>query len=107
MTLAASDQEGEGSPFFDPEEDQAPVVADVATDPNGDALEEGTGYIFDIYVVVPDGEGGEHIAKGGTYSYYEFAWPMSERLTDESWRAMLADGSQPARPDWTASFISQ
>jgi hypothetical protein len=107
MTLAASDQEGEGSPFFDQEEDQAPVVADVATDPNGRALEEGTGYIFDIYVVVPDGEGGEHIAKGGAYSYYEFDWPMSDRLTDESWRAMLAGGSQPARPDWTASFISQ
>jgi hypothetical protein len=108
MTLAAADpEEGEeGRPFFD-EDDQAAVVADVATDPNGYVLEEGVGRIFEIYVVVPDGLGGLHFARGGIFSYYEFRWPMSDRLTDEAWREMLGAGNAPDRPGWTESFIAE
>lgn len=111
MTLAAADQEGEGRPFFE-QEDQAPIVADVATglDPitgEGAVMEEGTGYIFDIYAIVPDGVGGLHIAQGGVFSYYEFSWPMADRLTDEKWREMLAAGEAPDRPEWTGSFVSE
>ncbi len=106
MTLAAADQEGDGMPFFE-EDDQAALVADVATDPLGSVLEEGTGYIFEIYAVVPDGVGGLHVAKGGVFSYYEFPWPMGERLTDETWRGMLAAGEAPEQPEWTTSFISE
>jgi len=106
MTLAAADQEGEGQPFFEDQE-QAALVADVATDPNGQALEEAIGRVFEIYVVVPDGVGGLHIAKGGVFSYYEFPWPMSDRLTDEAWRAMLEAGDAPDQPEWTGSFVSE
>ncbi|MGD1994617.1 MAG: DUF3160 domain-containing protein, partial [Anaerolineae bacterium] len=107
MTLAAADpEEGEGMPFFD-EDDQAAVIADVATDPNGYVLEEGVGRVFEIYVVVPDGLGGLHFARGAIFSYYEFSWPMSDRLTDEAWREMLAAGTAPDRPTWTESFISE
>jgi hypothetical protein len=106
MTLAAADQEGEGRPFFE-EDDQAALVADVATDPNGYVLEEAIGRIFEIYVVVPDGAGGVHIAKGGVFSYYEFSWPMDDRLTDESWRAVIEAGETPDQPEWTSSFISE
>jgi hypothetical protein len=105
ITLAAADAEGEGQPFFE-EEEQAALVADVATDPNGQVLEEAVGRVFEIYVVVPDGNGGNHLAKGGVYSYYEFPWPIGDRLTDESWRAILEAGSAPERPTWTESFIS-
>jgi hypothetical protein len=103
MTLAAADQEGEGRPFFE-EQEEAALVADVATDPNGEVLEEAIGRIHEIYVVVPDDEGNLHVAKGGVFSYYEFKWPMGDRLTDESWQAMLAAGTAPAQPDWTQSF---
>jgi len=107
ITLAAADQEETGgTPFFE-EEEQAALVADVATDPGGRVLEEAIGRIFEIYVVVPDGAGGLHIAKGGVFSYYEFPWPMGDRLTDEKWRAMLASGEAPAQPEWTASFIGK
>jgi len=107
MTLAAADpEEGEGEPFFD-EDDQAALVADVATDPNGRVLEEAIGRIFDIYVVIPDAQGNLQIARGGVFSYYEFPWPMGDRLTDEAWRQMLASGTAPARPAWTASFIAE
>jgi hypothetical protein len=106
MTLAAADPQGEGSPFFS-EDDQAALVADVATDPNGQVLEEATGRIFEIFVAVPDGRGGLHLAKGGVYSYYEFPWPMQDRLTDESWRAKVKAGQAPPQPDWTKSFVSK
>jgi len=105
MTLAAADQEGEGRPFFE-EQEQAALVADVATGP-GEVLEEAIGRIFEIYVAVPDGEGGRHIAKGGVFSYYEFPWPMEDRLTDEAWREMLAGGQAPDQPTWTASFVRE
>jgi hypothetical protein len=85
----------------------AALVADVATDPNGFVLEEGTGYINNIYVVVPV-DGKLRIAKGGVYSYYEFSWPLSDRLTDEKWRELLSNFEQaPKTPVWTNEFIGQ
>ena len=105
LTLAAADQDGEGRPFFE-EDEQAALVADVATGP-GEVLEEAIGRIFEIYVVIPDGEGGQHVAQGGVFSYYEFPWPMENRLTDEAWREMLVAGEAPDRPEWTSSFVGE
>lgn len=107
VTMAAADTpEGSYANEFS-EDEQAALVADVATDPQGQVLEEATGRIYEIYVVVPDGQGGLVLAKGGVYSYYEFAWPLSNRLTDEAWRQMVTEGQQPAPPAWTSSFIAQ
>jgi len=87
-------------------ENPAAIVADVATDPNGQVLEEGTGKIFEIYVVVPV-DGKLRIAKGGIYSYYEFSWPMSDRLTDKKWRELLNSGQAPDLPAWTDAFVAK
>ena len=94
------------------EEPQAAVIADVATDPNppGTVLEgKGVGRVNPIYVVVPivehDGSTYLQVAKGGVFSYYEFPWPIADRLTDEKWRGMLDDGSAPPVPEWTESFL--
>jgi hypothetical protein len=87
-------------------ENPAALVADVATDPNGQVLEEATGHISEIYVVVPV-DGKLRIAKGGVYSYYEFPWPMSDRLTDKKWRELLDSGQAPAMPTWTSEFIGK
>jgi hypothetical protein len=107
ITLSAADQEGEGgSPFFD-EPEPAALVADVATDPNGFVLEEAIGHVYDIYVVIPNGKGGLHVAKGGVFSYYEFSWPIADRLTDEKWREILGTGEAPDRPEWTGSFVAE
>ncbi len=70
-----------------------------------EALEEAVGYGYRIYVVVPHPRGGLQIAKGGVFSYYEFRWPVSDRLTDEKWLEMLKAGQAPAHPEWTQSFI--
>lgn len=88
------------------DQNPAAIVADVATDPNGQVLEEGTGKISEIYVVVPI-DGKLRIAKGGVYSYYEFTWPMSDRLTDKKWRELLNSGQAPQLPEWTNAFVAQ
>jgi hypothetical protein len=108
IALAAADKEGEGGmPWFD-DEKQAALVADVATDPDsGRVLEEAVGRVSEITVVVPDGQGNLHLARGGVFAYYEFPWPMDDRLTDEAWQAMLAAGQAPARPAWTDSFVAE
>ncbi len=87
-------------------EHPAALVADVATDPNGQVLEEGTGKIFPIYAVVPV-DGKLLIARGGVFTYYEFTQPISNRLTDEEWRKILdGQGTRPAPdlPDWTQVY---
>jgi len=105
LTIAAADKdEVEGRAFL--EDEEAAVVADVATDPMGFVLEEAVGRIFEIYVVA-EIEGQLVLTKGGVFSHYEFPWPMSDRLTDEAWREMLDAGQVPERPYWTGSFMAE
>lgn len=86
------------------DDNPAALVADVATDPNGQVLEEATGKIDTIYVIVPV-EGKLRIAKGGVFSYYEFPWPMTDRLTDTKWREILnGDKDIPSLPSWAESY---
>ncbi|MHB1043105.1 MAG: DUF3160 domain-containing protein [Eubacteriales bacterium] len=85
----------------------AALVADVATDVGGgQVLEEATGRVFNIYAVVPV-DGKPRIAIGGVYSYYEFLWPISDRLTDTRWHQMLDSGRVPPLPGWTGAFIAR
>ena len=92
-----------------------PVIADIATDPNGTVLEVGSGEADHIYVVFPiDGE--LHVGRGSCYSFYQFETPISDRLTDTEWRNMLSGGylddewnwvevnSAPEQPEWTMSY---
>jgi hypothetical protein len=107
FTLAAADTDsGEGHPIL--EDQKAALVADVATGPIADgtlsALEEAIGQPTIIYVVLP----GQpiRIATGAVYSYYEFPVPVSGRMTDEQWQAMIEAGKNPSAPDWTKLFIA-
>lgn len=111
LTMAAADMEGDDARPYLEEQPQAAVIADVATAPDpGVVLEVGVGRINEIYVVVPlalpDGRVQLQVAKGGTFSYYEFPWPMGDRLTDEKWRGLLDAGQAPPPPGWIESFFS-
>ncbi|MDP2896492.1 MAG: DUF3160 domain-containing protein [bacterium] len=82
------------------------MIADVHTDINSKkVLEEGVGYVKLMVVAykVPDGR--TLLGAGPVFSYYEFKWPMGDRLTDEKWTAMLESGTNPAQPDWVSSFM--
>lgn len=84
------------------------IVADVHTDPffTNQILEEGVGNPFLVFVV--NNVNGELIlSRGGTFSYYEFTYPLSNRLTDEEWQNILDIGiNVPDLPDWVSSFIA-
>jgi len=81
------------------------VIADVHTDVNTrTVLEEAVGNPLIIYVAVLI-EGQVVITRGGTFSYYEFAQPMDDRLTDEAWQDMLDTGEEPPLPSWLSSFV--
>ena len=82
----------------------AALVADIMRNP-GEVLELGTGYVDDIFELVPDDQGDFQVAAGGVYSYYEF-WNTGQRLTDEEWRAQLDAATNPPRPDWQQVFLA-
>jgi len=79
------------------------VVADIATSLS-EALEEGVGTVDEIFVIV-ECDGVPTLTRGGVFSYYEFTWPVSNRLTDERWQQMLKEDKAPARPDWIDRFL--
>ena len=75
------------------------VVSDVHTDLNlGLVLEEGVGRL-DLIVVIFPSPAGNYVAAGPVLTYYEFKHPMSDRLTDEAWEALLNE-SPPERQPW-------
>lgn len=92
-----------------------PVIADIATDPNGTVLEVGSGEAQAMYVVFPiDGE--LRVGSGSVYSFYQFTMDINDRLTDEEWKDMLNGGhfddnyqwiensDHPEQPKWTQSY---
>lgn len=94
----------------------AALVVDIATDPNGEVLEIATGNPSRIYAVVKV-DGKVKIAAGSVYTFYQFPWPMADRLTDNRWYQML--GIEPdetgeyhydleiLQPAWTESYRYQ
>ena len=78
------------------------IVADVHTDPNtNQVLEQAVGDAFLIWVIAPVDDQ-PTLTQGSTFSYFEFPWPLDDRLTDEAWQAL---DPKPAQPIWTQSFI--
>jgi hypothetical protein len=78
------------------------VIGDVATDPNNSqVLEVAVGNPCRLYVLIPF-YGKTYVAVGGCLSYYEFAKPASERMTDEEWRVL---DPKPPMPKWTRSLV--
>jgi hypothetical protein len=77
------------------------VIADVHTDNNTEqVLEEGVGTPFLLTVTMPI-EGRMTTLKGAVFGYYEFKWPMGDRLTDEKWQGIIAnDRTRPPQPPW-------
>lgn len=80
------------------------VVADVHTSMDS-VLEEAVGPAFEIYVVV-EIDGYLKLLRGAVFSYYEFTWPASDRLTDEAWQKLLKEAKAPPQPGWTKPIMS-
>lgn len=98
-------QEGATKSMFSP----AAIVADIATNGTDQTcLELGIGRVNSIYVLVPI-NGELHLTRGGVFSDYEFIVPISERMTDSTWREKLGIGgmaskNEPQMVDWVQDF---
>ena len=87
-------------------DDNMAVIADVHTLADiGLCLEEGVGYPFSIFVIVPI-EGQLYVTRGAVFSYYEFEQPIDDRLTDEAWQEILASDPSPEMPVWAEGFLA-
>ena len=85
-------------------DDPSAIVADIASGRDWatdtiTVVETATGYVDQPVGARAGRKGRFHVALGGVYSYNEFHQPVSDRLTDEAWRRMLAPGKAAARPD--------
>ena len=90
-----------------------PLVVDIATNLEGSVLEVANGRASEIYVVVPV-DGTLRICSGSVYSFYQFEWPLNDRLTDSQWRLMMGwemnDNNEYERTveieqsDWTQAY---
>jgi len=71
------------------------MIADVHTDSNTKkVLEVGTGKVDWVLVAHKSKNNRIGIAVGPIFSYYEFSWPMKDRLTDEKWRNEILDSME-------------
>jgi len=83
------------------------MIADVHTDQNSSSvLEVASGDLDYCIVIYQRPDGNIEAAVGPVLSYYEFTWPMSDRLTDEAWREMLLNGEEPERPLWVMEYMN-
>ncbi len=75
------------------------MVVDVHTEGNTKCvLETGVGKIDWILVAHKSKDGRIGVCIGPVFSYYEFLWPMEDRLTDEKWRREVLETVD--RPVW-------
>ena len=87
------------------------LVADVHTDTPapligdpGAIIHEGVGHVHLMMVAVDNGPD-RMIYAGPVLSHYEFEEPVTTRLSDADWQAMLRNGQKPPSPEWTRSFL--
>jgi hypothetical protein len=80
-------------------------VADVHTDSNtGQVLEEGVGFAKLLVAAYELADGRRFLGAGPVLSYFEFKWPMADRMTDAQWSALLQSTNAPLAPSWTRAF---
>jgi hypothetical protein len=97
-TIAGLNEMAEG------EDTKTILISDVHTDPNsGQCLQEAVGPVRLMVVVIPTDQG-NIAAIGAVFEHYEFTQPMSNRLTDEEWKAMLDKGTAPDPSPWAKDF---
>jgi hypothetical protein len=66
------------------------LVADVFTNAEiAMVLETAVGIPYRLYIPLNDKQGGKRIAIGYGFSYYEFHQPMSNRLNNDEWKAIV------------------
>jgi len=88
----------------DPDKMRMAVVADVFTNAEtGLVLETAVGIPYRLYIPLNDKQGGKRIAIGYGFGYYEFSQPISNRLDNNQWKAIVYSDSfnmNKYHPSW-------
>jgi hypothetical protein len=84
-----------------------PLAIDVHSDsPSGRALEEATGWVGDMWMVVREpGTRKLWLAVGASIPQYEMTQPVARKLTDSDWRAKLAAEGEPPPSRFTQGYV--
>jgi hypothetical protein len=98
LTLGVLSEEATDWTSIEGPDKNMPVIADVHT-ADATALEVGVGKAHAMYVIV-EIEGKLKLTRGAIFSFYEFTWPSSDRLSDEKWQEILKEDRQPEQPSW-------
>ena len=95
------------SPTFRQAVSNVALIADVHTDLGaGRVLEEATGLLQDVLMVLPEpGTQRMLLVVGAGIAHYEFLQPAAERLSDTAWRAKLASSPAPARDAFSRAYV--
>jgi len=89
------------------------LVADVFTAVEtlpSQVLEAAVGIPYRLYIPLNDKQGGKRIAVGYGFSYYEFTQPMSNRLNNDEWKAIVYTDNFDMKkylPFWMQGKISR
>jgi len=99
-----------GTPYMDNTDQlRMALVADVFTNAEtGLVLETAVGIPYRLYIPLNDKQGGKRIAIGYGFSYYEFPHPMSNRLNNEQWKAIVYSANPDMKnylPSWMQGKI--
>jgi hypothetical protein len=88
------------------------LVTDIHTDPPalivgdpGCVLHQAIGNV-DLLVIAIDNGKDRMVYAGPVFSHYEFETPNAVRRTNGEWQDDLRNGRQPARPEWTRSYLA-
>jgi hypothetical protein len=79
-------------------------IAIAAAEGVSDTLVTAVGPIDVLYVIV-ERDGERYLARGGTYSHYEFPSSAEVVWTDALWQTVLGTDEAPPRPTWTSGFV--
>lgn len=102
-TIQAAMPSHQGNASLEPQTDDMALIADVATNLSG-CREEAVGRPLELFVIV-EIAGELRVTRGAAFSYYEFKQPISQRLTDQQWRAQLEGAAPPAMPAWLNGYF--
>ena len=101
VSIATDDQAYEWYQVMPDADRNMALAVDVHSGADG-VLTEAIGTAAEIYVIT-ESQGQLILTRGAVFDYFEQI--TANRLTDEAWQSMIANGQIPGRPDWTSSFL--
>ena len=89
----------------------AALVTDIATDPDSETCLQIANAEPAMIAALVYFDGGVHLVSGTMFQFYQFEQPISERMTDQTWRELCENsyGAKyfPSLPTWISAYSSE